>query len=60
MTALMRHLKRIVAALLVVAMPALAQAADPDMDELYKKLADPDNADWAICAARFQTWALPT
>jgi tetratricopeptide (TPR) repeat protein len=51
MTALMRHLKRIVAALLVVAMPALAQAADPDMDDLYKKLADPGNADWAITQA---------
>jgi tetratricopeptide (TPR) repeat protein len=51
MPAFPRHLKLIVAALLLLAVTTVARAADPDMDDLYSKLADPANADWAIAQA---------
>lgn len=51
MPAILRHLKLIVAAFLLAASASAAAAADPGMDKLYERLADPGNADWAITQA---------
>ncbi|MFN0113813.1 MAG: tetratricopeptide repeat protein [Paracoccaceae bacterium] len=44
-----RHLKSVVAALLLAAGAAHAEGAD--LDALYRKLADPANAEWQIAQA---------
>lgn len=49
MPSVLPHLKRIVTALALLAAAqgsALAQSAD--MDELYRRLADPENREWAL------------
>ena len=48
MPAFLRHLKPVVAALAVVLAGAAGQAQGVDMEALYRRLADPDNADWAL------------
>ncbi|MFZ5708283.1 MAG: tetratricopeptide repeat protein [Pseudomonadota bacterium] len=44
----LRHLKPVVAALAFVLAGAAGQAQGVDMEALYRRLADPDNADWAL------------